>query len=314
MEVSMELLLDKLKLLNYEDECVLKRKMKHLSRFYFATPSATQSPEQVVYFANLVHWLLQLSGIACTAQPHQNDAHALCKAIMEDLQAAGFSEPGISSSDLEAGWGNAVISVLNSLADLALKSQQFSWTQPLRHPEMQVAEAEVDAEAEITAEEWADNSSCSSSEDSDGLACTVTPQREASMPVASRQEYTRRWRQETARVSHLLEKENSSGSEVWRSRPDNAHQLYQQLHAEWPQLKASLDMVKTKIGSDMGRIAEREHAINTQVSGLAADLREAKQQLSASQEERLQLEKSNKDLEVDLNCTVQVRYVQSLGM
>lgn len=56
----------------------------------------------------------------------------------------------------------------------------------------------------------------------------------------------------------------------------------------------------------MGRIAEREHAINTQISGLAADLREAKQQLSASQQERLQLEETNKDLEVDLNCTVQV--------
>ena len=61
-----------------------------------------------------------------------------------------------------------------------------------------------------------------------------------------------------------------------------------------------------QIGSDMGRIAGREHAINTQISGLAADLRAAKQQLSASQQERLQLEETNKDLEVDLNCTVQV--------
>lgn len=64
--------------------------------------------------------------------------------------------------------------------------------------------------------------------------------------------------------------------------------------------------LELQIGSDMARIVEREHAINTQVSGLAADLREAKQQLSASQEERLQLEKSNQDLEVDLNSTVQV--------
>lgn len=83
-----------------------------------------------------VHWLLQLSGIACTAQPHQKDPHALCKIVIEDLQRAGFIEPGIPSSDLEAGWGNAVISVLNSLADLALKSQRFNWTQPLRPPEM----------------------------------------------------------------------------------------------------------------------------------------------------------------------------------
>lgn len=170
-----------------------------------------------------VHWLLQLSGIACTVHLHQKDPHALCEAVIEDLKAAGFSEPGISSSDLGAGWGNAVISVLNSLANLALKSQRFSWTQPLHHPEMyvqididpcksarklqcaimkcfylpaqtgsqsacrQVAEAEVDAEAEITAEEWADDSSCSSSQNSEWLACSFTPQWEATMPITSRQ-------------------------------------------------------------------------------------------------------------------------------
>lgn len=50
-----------------------------------------------------------------------------------------------------------------------------------------MAEAEDDAEAEITAEEWADESSSSSSQYSDGLACSFTPQWEASMPVTSRQ-------------------------------------------------------------------------------------------------------------------------------
>lgn len=58
-----------------------------------------------------------------------------------------------------------------------------------------------------------------------------------------------RWRKETASASYLLDEENVYGLEVRPSQPDNAHQLYQQLHAEWPQLKTSLEMVKTKVST-----------------------------------------------------------------
>lgn len=83
-----------------------------------------------------VQWLLMLSGAACTLPEEEAHPQVLCNIIMADSRAAGFSEQHMSSSDLEAGWGMAVIVVLLSLADLALKAQQSSWKQPLRHPEM----------------------------------------------------------------------------------------------------------------------------------------------------------------------------------
>ncbi len=46
--------------------------------------------------------------------------------------------------------------------------------------------------------------------------------------------------------------------------------------------------------------------LNSQVSGLAADLREAKQQLLQSQELMFHHKKACNDLELDLECTVQV--------
>lgn len=50
-----------------------------------------------------------------------------------------------------------------------------------------IEEAKVDAEAEITGEEWSDGSSCCSSDDSAGLDCHLAPLEEGSMPTASRQ-------------------------------------------------------------------------------------------------------------------------------
>jgi hypothetical protein len=58
--IEMNTLSNKLKLLNYEDEYLLRWKMKPLSRHYFAI--ATNSGEQSHSFITLAAWLIQQAG------------------------------------------------------------------------------------------------------------------------------------------------------------------------------------------------------------------------------------------------------------
>lgn len=58
--IEMNNLSNKLKLLNYEDEYLIKWKMKPLSRHYFAIQS--NSGEQFHSFITLAAWLIQQAG------------------------------------------------------------------------------------------------------------------------------------------------------------------------------------------------------------------------------------------------------------
>ncbi|GFQ99016.1 intraflagellar transport protein 57 homolog [Trichonephila clavata] len=100
--VSMEGLLDKLKLLNYDTEFSQEFKMKNINRHYFALQ--TNPGEQFFMFSSLAAWLIRK---------------------MWDFPP----------SKLKQGWGEQVIFVLSRLADQALKKQAFSWKRPIILPE-----------------------------------------------------------------------------------------------------------------------------------------------------------------------------------
>jgi hypothetical protein len=157
------------------------------------------------------------------------------------------------------------------------------------------------------------------------------------------QEHARLWRHETTQISRLLQSDGDLVSHMRHGRKDNAHLVYRQLHAGSPQLKASLEAMKTtvsyqrqhtfqcsvpsarqslpertekyagidqsnvilQIAVDLGRIAEKEKLMNSQVSGLAADLHDAKEQLLQSQELLFQHNRTCSGLESDLDCAVQ---------
>jgi len=56
----MEVILDSLKLLDYENKFCKQKGFKPISRAYFGTPSSKAS-EQFIYFISLVSWLLSIN-------------------------------------------------------------------------------------------------------------------------------------------------------------------------------------------------------------------------------------------------------------
>ncbi|NXK90793.1 IFT57 protein, partial [Formicarius rufipectus] len=86
MFVLMEDLLDKLKLLNYEEEEALRRhNMRPLSRHYFALP--TNPGEQFFMFCTLAAWLITKAGRPFEQPQEYDDPNAVISNVLSELRA-----------------------------------------------------------------------------------------------------------------------------------------------------------------------------------------------------------------------------------
>lgn len=134
--VLMELIVDKLTLLDYENKFCNSRKppWPRLHKFYFAMPCNTRN-DQFLYFISLASWLLSLIGRKFSAPKEHMDPNATCTDIMHHLKELGFAQPSWAASKLKQGFGDAVCSVLDSLTDLALQTQRFQFNQPVYNRE-----------------------------------------------------------------------------------------------------------------------------------------------------------------------------------
>ncbi|KAI5076287.1 hypothetical protein GOP47_0008352, partial [Adiantum capillus-veneris] len=135
--VMMELIVDKLSLLDYENKFCNSRKppWPRLHKFYFAMQCSSQN-DQFLYFVSLVSWLLSLVACKLPGLREQMDSNATCTDIMLRLKELGFAQPSWAASKLKQGFGDAVCSVLDGLTDLALEAQRFQFYQPIYSREM----------------------------------------------------------------------------------------------------------------------------------------------------------------------------------
>ncbi|XP_043546165.1 intraflagellar transport protein 57 homolog isoform X2 [Chiloscyllium punctatum] len=102
MFVTMEDLLDKLKLLNYEENLIRRNNMKALSRHYFALP--TNPGEQFYMFTSVAAWLLNQTGHFFEQPQEYDDPNATISNILTEFRAleeADDFEEGESFLDLE---------------------------------------------------------------------------------------------------------------------------------------------------------------------------------------------------------------------
>lgn len=147
--VVMEDLLDKLKLLNYEEEFVKDLRMRPLNRHYFVIQ--TNPGEQFYLFTSLAAWLIRKTGRNFEPPQEFDDPNTVITNILENVRQMGVSignyllwifAPKIkiffstllldfAPSKLKQGYGEQAIFVLDRLSDEALRSTHFSWGKPI---------------------------------------------------------------------------------------------------------------------------------------------------------------------------------------
>ncbi|NXO01881.1 IFT57 protein, partial [Rhinopomastus cyanomelas] len=91
MFVIMEELLDKLKLLSYEEEALRRHNMRplcfspFLNRHYFALP--TNPGEQFFMFCTLAAWLISKAGRAFEQPQEYDDPNAVISRVLSELRS-----------------------------------------------------------------------------------------------------------------------------------------------------------------------------------------------------------------------------------
>ncbi|XP_017663489.1 PREDICTED: intraflagellar transport protein 57 homolog isoform X3 [Lepidothrix coronata] len=95
MFVLMEDLLDKLKLLNYEEEALRRHNMRPLSRHYFALP--TNPGEQFFMFCALAAWLITKAGRPFEQPQECDDPNAVISNVLSELRS--FEEESDNEED-----------------------------------------------------------------------------------------------------------------------------------------------------------------------------------------------------------------------
>ena len=143
----MEEILEKLKMLDYEEHFKSFRPLTHT---YFAMPSANPN-EQFYYFTSLVSWLLSLLGQEWKAPSQLDDPNSAVASLYAMLQQLG-APTNFGAMKLKSGCGEAACSVLNHLLDLI----PIEFHPPAYAEEEAYEEAAVDEEAEVDAEDLAD--------------------------------------------------------------------------------------------------------------------------------------------------------------
>ena len=143
--LAMDAVLDKLKLLRYEEGLLRPRRLPPLARGYFVGAALWPVPPQFCYLYQLVCWLLERATGPAAAERlwpllpdarsdgYDAQAGAAAAALLDELRRAGGeigTHAQMAPARLRAAGGPDVCALLNTLTDVALSASGFAWAAP----------------------------------------------------------------------------------------------------------------------------------------------------------------------------------------
>lgn len=109
--IQMEMILDMLKLLDYENKFCKNKGFKPLSKVYFAQEASNKSEPQFINFISLVSWLLSINNHQVTGWNKYDDPMTASQNVILELKKLGI-ELDMPPNKLKSGYGEGVCSVL----------------------------------------------------------------------------------------------------------------------------------------------------------------------------------------------------------
>lgn len=280
----MEDIVEKLKLLNYEEEFVLKRGQRPISRTYFAV--AGSPGEQFFVFSNLLSWLLGVCGKHFEAPLEDDDPNAVISNIMSEIRSLGLNTD-FPPSRLKGGCGDEVCYIINQLASKALEKGLFSWERP--------EYTEEEAQDESVLDEQADEQILDEDIDEDfeeEIMVDVGEVNTSSQDVIEVQKQedllesntdALEWKMEVERVMPSL-KVHLRSDKDWRTHLDQMLDNRQNMATSLESSKTQLDQMHQEITRTLEKITSREKYINSQMEGPISEYRRLKDRLAEVEE------------------------------
>ncbi|KAM9349710.1 intraflagellar transport protein 57 homolog [Symphorus nematophorus] len=293
--VVMESLLDKLKVLNYEEEVLAKHNMKNLSRHYFvSSPYLAFNPgEQFYMFTIIAAWLINTAGRPFTEPQEHDEPNATVSNILAELRTFGV-KVDFPPSKLKSGSGEHVCFVLDRLAAEALKRRGFSFRRPNYPTETTEEESVIEDDAELTLskveeemiEEPDDEEENVMDLEALKLRTTHTEAEPSFKPdeILESTVDAAEWNLEVERVLPQLKVTIRTDNKDWRIHVDQMHQHRDGIKSSLKEAKSYLDKLQEDIGKTLEKVSSREKYINNQLEHLIQEYRSAQAKLSEAKE------------------------------
>lgn len=302
VDIAMENILDKLKLLDYEKEfCKQKRPgFPPLTKTYFAYPPPSNNQnEQFFYFTSVTAWLLGIAGRKFQAPQQFDDPNAACSNIIMELKDIGFATPSFAPAKLKQGHGDAICGVLDNLLDLVLEKVMTTWRRPFYQPDNYPEEPDVDDDPAAdfaggaTGGMQGEIADDAIEDDDEEEEAYMVGGRNAPEKTAEEIEDTKaiesqvdgeKWKLELERVAPQLRVTVAADNKDWRAHLESAHQHQEQISKTFPDVKVLLDHVAIDLSGALDKIITREKFINSQLEPLTQQYQVQREQLSTIQE------------------------------
>eukprot|EP00042_Codosiga_hollandica_P025016 m.108561 g.108561 ORF g.108561 m.108561 type:complete len:403 (+) comp51742_c0_seq3:91-1299(+) len=285
--VQMELLLDKLKLLNFETDFCSPEKVKPFSRHYFALAGNTS--EQLYHFGKIMSWLLLLTGQRFQAPDQFEDPNTICTTIMLELKKQGIAT-NFPPSKLRAGFGEEICQVLNTLAQNALKAKRWKFSKPIFAADDYQEDTTLDEDIEVTADKVAEEEiEDNIDEDDDTFISAETVARNTAKADSKQvqDELTESavdqtaWRLEVESVLPQLKIVVKADTKDWRQHLESMHEHEKTMADAFGKTKAQLDKLHAEIARAIEKMDSRDKYINAQLEGLIHEYRNQQDALTS---------------------------------
>ncbi|KAJ7323375.1 Intraflagellar transport protein 57 [Desmophyllum pertusum] len=266
--VTMEEVLEKLKLLDYETDFCKQMGFRPLSRHYFAM--ATNPGEQFFTFTSLSAWLLTCCGRSFEQPQEYDDPNATVSNILDELKKLGVVAD-FPPAKLKTGSGEQVCYVIDKLADEALKVKNFVWQKPQHEQEDFEEETMEDDEAELTLNKV--------EEEMKDIADSSKPDSVMESTIDAAE-----WKLEVERVLPLLKVHIRTDNKDWRTHYEQMQQHSEGIKSSLTETKGHLDKLHHEISRTLEKISSREKYINNQLEHLLQEFRSLQDSLAETKE------------------------------
>ncbi|KND00465.1 uncharacterized protein SPPG_04781 [Spizellomyces punctatus DAOM BR117] len=282
----MDDILDKLKILNYHRDFCKPMNLKPLHRFYFTVP-ATNPNEQFYYFTSLFTWLVNLNGESFEAPGQFDDPNASVANIAAKLKEMDITVD-LSLNKIKQGHGEGVLTVLQALADRAIQQSGFVFQQPIHKTDEYAEEADVDAEAEVTAETVEEDLAAQDDEEEMFLqpvqrtdkADLTSPQAQIDVQPPKPKIDPAEWKLEVERVTPMLRVQIANDNKDWRIHVESMKHHHSTITSSISETQSQLNKLHADIEKTLEKISSREKYINTQFESQTEEYRVLQDQLS----------------------------------
>ncbi|XP_066601228.1 intraflagellar transport protein 57 homolog [Prorops nasuta] len=294
VNIKMEDLLEKLKLLNYDKEFVHDLKMKPLNRHYFAIP--TNPGEQFYVFTSLAAWLIRKLGRSFETPQEDDDPNSTISSILDILKKMNVSIE-FPPNKLKQGTGEHAVYVLDNLADSAIKYQNFKWEKVNILPDEPTPEPEIeDDDAELILEKVEEEMMAEYDDDDDDedvlhvdditkLYAQQTNDVKKTENILKSKTNREEWQLELERVLPQLKVTVKTNSRDWRAHLDQMKQFRSNIANNLSGTKGQLEKLHIDIGNTLDKIRTRETYLNRHLEPVLNNYRTLQEELSKVKEQ-----------------------------